>query len=229
MKWLKFWFVGLLAMLSSCSYPDQEITVFSISFPFNVSDQEWTGDFADYPEADSVTYGLYFHRDLLPTNLNSNDTTRGLHISGNNENADLFMFIKKKISGLRPNATYELLFNVKVASNTPTAAGASVHLKAGASIVEPIKVLKSGIYRMNIDKGNQNTQGVDMINIGNIGVSEKTSEFSIITRTNNSDNSFTITTNESGELWLVIGTDSGYRGVTELYYTQVDVLFNQLN
>src|SRR5690242_12009007 len=118
MKCSKFWIAGVLVLLIGCSFPDQEITVFSISFPFSDSDQEWTGDFADYPEADSIAYGLYFHHDLLPANLNATGIIHGLHISGSNGNNDLFMFIKKKISGLRPNATYEVLFKVNIASKT---------------------------------------------------------------------------------------------------------------
>src|SRR5688572_16875732 len=137
MKWLKFWIVGLLVFWSGCSFPEQEVRVFSISFPFSSSDQGWTGDFADYPETDSVTYGLFYKYDTLPTNLNAKATIYGLHVSGNNGNADLFMFVKRKISGLSPNATYELLFNVRVASNASTATGQSVYLKAGASIDEP--------------------------------------------------------------------------------------------
>jgi len=233
---MRFWIVGLLVLLSGCSYPEQEITVFSISFPFSDIDHGWTGDFADYPEADSITYELYFNHDFLPENLLVTDTTSGLHISGNNGSDDLFMFIKKKILGLQPNTSYELLFNVKVASNAKTGAvgvggapGESVFLKVGASIVEPQKELQAGMYRMNIDKGNQAEEGSDMINIGHIGVGSATTEFTIITRTNSSDNSFRITTDDTGELWLVIGTDSGFEGTTTLYYTQVDVLFNELN
>lgn len=242
MKSWKFWIIGLLVFCSGCDSPEQEVTVFSISFPFTELDPDegpdegWKGDFADYPEADSVTYGLYFHHDLLPDNLNSNGETYGLHISGNNGSDDLFMFIKKKISGLRPNATYELLFNIKLASNAPTGAvgvggapGESVYLKAGASIIEPRKELQAGMYRMNIDKGNQAEEGSDMINLGHIGVGSGTTAFTVITRSNNSSNSFVVTTDDAGELWLVIGTDSGFEGTTTLYYTQVDVLFNKLD
>lgn len=233
---MRFLIVGLLVFLSGCNDGEQEITVFTISFPFGDTAQGWTGDFADYPEADSVAYGLYFGHDLLPDNLNSTGSTFGLQLSGNNGSDDLFMFIKKKITGLRPNKTYELLFTVKLASNAPTGAvgvggapGENVYLKAGASIVEPLKELQAGMYRLNIDKGNQAEEGADMINIGHIGVSAGTTAFTIITRTNNSKNSFTITTDEAGEIWLVVGTDSGFEGLTTLYYTQVDVAFNQVN
>ncbi|MFZ2906874.1 MAG: hypothetical protein WAZ98_11775 [Cyclobacteriaceae bacterium] len=228
--------IGLMIFIGACSFPEQEISVFSISYLFKDSDEGWTGDFADYPEGDSIAYELFYKHDTLPTNLNNNATLKALHISGNNGSDDLFMFVKKKITGLKANTSYVLLFNVKVASNAPTGAvgiggapGESVFVKAGASVTEPKKMLQAGMYRMNIDKGNQSEEGADMINIGNVGVAPNTSAFTVITRNNNSSNGFLITTDSSGEIWLVIGTDSGFEGPTTLYYTQVDVLFNQLN
>jgi hypothetical protein len=238
MKSWKFWIIGLLFFGCGCDNPEQEITVFSISFPLGEldSDEEWTGDFADYPQNDSLAYGLYFNHDLLPQSVNANGETYGLQVSGNNGSDDLFMFIKRKISGFQPNTTYELLFTIRLASNAPTGAagvggapGESVYLKAGASSVEPRKELQEGVYRMNIDKGNQAEVGSDMINLGHIGVASGTTDFTIITRSNNSDNSFTVTTDDAGELWIVIGTDSGFEGTTTLYYTQVDVLLNKLD
>lgn len=226
---MRFWIVGLLLFLSGCDSADQEITVFTISFPFGDSDQEWTGDFADYPENDSATYQLYLGHDLLPQNLNTTGDARALHISGSNGNHDLFMFIKGKATGLRPNTSYELLFTVKIGSNASTTTGANVIVKAGASLVEPQKELQEGVYRMNIDKGTLTESGSDMINIGNIGTIASPTGFTMITRTNSSSNKFLITTDATGEIWLVVGTDSGFEGDTELYYTQVDVSFNQVD
>lgn len=233
---LKWALVGIILLTVSCNLPEQEITVFSISYFFKDSDQGWSGDFADYPEGDSVNFELFFKHDTLPENLNANATINGLHISGNNGSDDLFMFVKKKIIGLRPNTSYVLLFNVKFASNAPTGAvgiggapGESVFVKAGATLVEPKKGLQAGMYHMNIDKGNQGEEGADMINIGHVGVAATTTAYTIVTRNNNSSNGFLITTDNSGEIWLVVGTDSGFEGSTTLYYTQVDVLFNQVD
>jgi hypothetical protein len=236
MRKLKLGISGLLLFLGACTMPDQEIKVFSISYLFKDLDEGWKGDFADYPEGDSVNYELFFKHDTLPENLNANATIKGLHISGNNGSDDLFMFVKKKIIGLRPNTSYVLLFNVKFASNAPTGAvgvggapGESVIVKAGATLVEPKKELQAGMYHMNIDKGNQSEEGADMINIGHVGVASTTTAYTIVTRNNNSSNGFLITTDSSGEVWLVVGTDSGFEGSTTLYYTQVDVLFNQVD
>jgi hypothetical protein len=233
--------IVIIGLLSSCTQPEQEVAVFSISYDFTAKvlsdfNQGWSGDFADYPEGDSIAYDLLFKHDTIPTGTSVESTKFGLLISGNNHSDDLFMFIKTKVTGLRPNTTYEILFNVKVASNAPTGAvgvggapGESVYLKAGASVIEPQKQLQAGTYRMNIDTGNQAEEGADMINIGHVGVSSTTTKFTVITRNNTSSNSFILTTDAAGELWLIVGTDSGFEGTTTLYYTQIDVLFNEVD
>lgn len=211
-------------------------TVFSISYDFSVTDQGWTGDFADYPQADSIAYELIFKHDTLPANLSNGGTKKGLMVSGNNHSDDLFMFIKKKLTGLKPNTRYHVLFNVQFASNVPTGAvgiggapGESVFMKAGLTRVEPKKILDGDLYyRLNIDKGNQALQGADMLNIGHIGVAPNTTQYTTVFRNNNSNTPFHFTTDGTGEAWISIGTDSGFEGKTTLYYLGVDVLFNEI-
>lgn len=189
----------------------------------------WTGDFADYPVTDSIFYELEFIRTTLPAPLNT--SKYALKITGNNHSDDLFMFIKRKITGLIPNTTYQLQVEVNFASNAPTnaigvggAPGEGVTLKAGASIVEPLKINSSGFYLMNIDKSNQVNPGVDMDTIGHVGVSDTTTVFTLINR-NNSTHLFTITTDANGEVWVCIGTDSGFEATTTLYYNQITLTF----
>jgi hypothetical protein len=213
----------------------QDVAVFSISYDFTESDNGWTGDFADYPEGDSLNYKLFYKHDTLPTNLNAGATKKALHLAGMNGSDDLFMFVKKKVTGLKPNTTYTILFNIKVASDAPTGAvgiggapGESVFLKAGATINEPYKILQVDSYTMNIDKGNQAESGADMIVLGDIAVAATTSQFTYIARNNTSSSGFYATTDSSGQLWIIVGTDSGFEGTTTIYYTQIDVLFNEV-
>jgi hypothetical protein len=226
------WLLGAVFLTTACE-KQQEITVFSINYDFSLEDNGWTGDFSNYPEGDSLNYQLVFKHDTLPTNLNQNATKKALLVSGENGSVDLFMFVKKKLSGLRPNTIYNILFNVRFASSAPTglaggAPGENVFLKAGATQVEPNKFLEDGLYRMNIDKGEKAESGEDMMLLGNIGVAANTTQYTPIARSNNSKTGFLITTNSQGELWLVVGADSAYAGKTTLYYTQIDVLFNQM-
>ncbi|MFN3839596.1 MAG: hypothetical protein ACK4RF_02720 [Cyclobacteriaceae bacterium] len=230
--------VFLVFVLASSCIPNNESlpAVFSLSYDFSNVNQGWTGDFADYPEGDSVAYELIFKHDTLPPNLNNKGTLKALMLSGNNQSDDLFMFVKKKISGLRPNTQYNVLFNIRLVSNAPTGAvgiggapGESVILKAGVTLAEPLKILDGdSIYRMNVDKGNQLEPGEDVINLGHIGVAPNTTQYTALFRNNDSGSPFRFTSDHTGDAWVLIGTDSGFEGKTTLYYTKIDILFNEI-
>ncbi len=202
----------------------------TFTYDFSTDSEGWSGDFADYPITDSVSYELEFIRTTLPSPLNT--SKYALKITGNNHSDDLFMFIKRKISGLLPNTTYQLLFNVEFASNAPTnasgvggAPGEGVVMKVGATTIEPLKIIEaSDYYRMNIDKGDQMNTGADMDIIGHVGVSDTTTVFTLINR-NNTTHLFTITTDANGELWVCIGTESAFEATTTLYYNQITLTF----
>lgn len=235
MRVLKGFAVILFAWAIVSCLPEQEIKIYSASFFFNDSTSGWDGDFTDYP-VDSAGYHLQFGLEPLSYDVNPDSTKSALRISGINNNEDLFMFIKRKVSGLRKNTTYELLFNVRLASNARTgtsdtgdAPGENVYMKVGGSAIEPERVLVEDSYQLNIDKGDQSTGGENMVTIGHVGVALTTEKYALIVRNNNSNNAVYVTTNSAGELWLIVGTDSGFKGETTLYYTQIDVLLNQVN
>lgn len=202
------------------------------TFDFLTGYQGWSGDFADYPVSDSVFYELKFKRSILPPPL---DTGKyALMITGSNHSDDLFMFLKRKITGLSQNKIYKILIDIELASNVPTnaagiggAPGESVFLKAGATLIEPAKVQSNGFYLMNIDKSNQAAPGADMDTIGHIGVSDTTTVFTLINRTN-AGHLFSISTDEDGSVWICIGTDSGFEGITTLYYSKITLTFDNM-
>lgn len=206
-----------------------QLTAQSYSFDFTVGDAGWTADFADYPVADSAMYELRAARRRLPPPL---DTTRyALMISGINHSDDLFMFIKRRLTGLNPNTTYKLVFNVEIASKAPTNAmgvggppGEGVTIKAGASQIEPNKRDSAGWYIMNIDKSNQTQPGTDMDTIGHVGVADTTTVFALIQRSN-ATHPFTITADADGATWLCIGTDSGFESLTTIFYNAITATF----
>jgi hypothetical protein len=234
----KVLFCTLIVMsIAGCSMQDDS-TGFLISADasdFSVGLEGWVGDFADYPtgSGDSAFYELRFEYTNRPSNLGP--AQKAILLSGNNHSDDLFMFIKKKVAGLRPNTEYIMVFDVEFASNAEKnyvgvggAPGESVYVKAGASSIEPRKIVDGDFYRLNIDKGNQSNSGSDMIVIGNIAVDSQ--EYNLTTRSNSNQNfQFRATSNSSGELWLIVGTDSGFEGTTTLYYTKVNVVFSTSN
>ena len=228
-----------IMLLCNCSLSgdDKGISVFSVSFDFNHSEDGWKADFADLPAnaEDSSFYELKYGYTNLPANLG---TRKAIMLSGNNHSDDLFMFIKRKVTGLNPNTSYTLVFEVELASNAPQGSvgaggspGESVYLKAGASEIEPVKNVQGDRYVLNIDKGNQSAAGSNATVLGDIATPLTVAEYTLITRNNASPSAQPLIaqSNSAGDIWLIIGTDSGFEGTTTVYYTNVKVLFSRPN
>jgi hypothetical protein len=106
--------------------------------------------------------------------------------------------------------------------------GEGVKLKAGASAVEPLSVLQpNGYLRMNVNIGDLTLGGTAASVAGKIanGIpcekAAPTFPFALIQRSH--QHIVNVMANESGELWLLVGTDSGFEGLTRLYYQSIKV------
>lgn len=201
-------------------------------FDFRRGAEGWRAGFADYPAGQEEFFELRSGIAPLPPEIGSGT---GFFISGNNHSDDLFMFLKRRMAqadGVVPNQIYEVRLRVTLASNAPSGAvgiggapGESVFLKAGATSVEPKGVTGDRFVRMNVDKGNQASSGSAASVIGDIANGRAPSagvdKYASLTRTHVHD--FLATANSAGELWLLIGTDSGFEGTTSLYYQRIAV------
>lgn len=203
-----------------------------LSFGFESGSEDWRGAFADYPSGREQDFRLAFEHRALPTELGTQG--KALYLAGDNRSDDLFMFLTREVTGLKPQASYALTFELVLASNAGSgctgiggAPGESVYLKAGASSTEPRATADTeGSLRLNVDKGIQASGGANAQVLGNIanGLPECSSEapFRLITRSNAGTPLLT-TTDERGALWLLVGTDSGFEGTTQLYYDTIRV------
>jgi Secretion system C-terminal sorting domain len=198
----------------------------TFTFDFETDAQGWKADWADYPVTDSIFYELESKHTNLPNYILPNQ--KGIYIQGFNRSDDLFMFLKKKLTGLLPNQRYILQFQLEMASDAPTNAvgvGGSpgLTIKVGAVSFEPIKVIElvggTRFYVMNMDKGNQSTPGSQMDTIGKTSVSDTTTQFTLINRQNKK--AFIASTNSNGELWAIVGTESAFEGFSALYYSKI--------
>lgn len=226
---------ALLVTLTGCKKDETTVQRSLFTFEFTSSTEGWLGDFADYPNEQNVEafYELMFSHSVLPSPLNNNEGS--LRQSGNNHSDDLFMFIKKKLDGLKPNTSYQVSLEVEIASNVANGSigvggspGEGVYIKAGASTIEPVKVLNSleNHYRMNIDKGNQSQAGKDMKLIGDFanGTSLNIYKLKLLSTSSPID----VMTNANGEIWVIVGTDSGYEATTTIYYDRITVSIKEI-
>lgn len=228
---MKKYFIGLALLIGAAactSESDVDEVQTDFKFSFDENTEGFVGDFADYPVGSSDDYDLEFKHSKLPAPMNQQDGS--LKQSGDNHSDDLFMFVKKKISGLVPNKTYQAYFNIQFATNAPDGSvgvggspGNSVYIKAGLTKKEPQKVEQSGYYRMNIDKSNQSNGGDDMIVLGDFANDTGKNEYTFKVLANSE--AFVVETDSNGELWLIVGTDSGFESTTTIYYNKIEVKF----
>ena len=199
-------------------------------FSFEIDTEGWVVDFADLPaDYDQSIYELDSGHRSLPEDLDG----AGIYIQGHNRSDDLFMYLKRRVGGLTPTASYTVSVTVGVATNVAAgmvgiggSPGESVYVKAGASTAEPeAETDRTGSLRMTIDKGNQSQGGSQMVVLGDVahpGV--VAGEFRIKTL-DNLDSPVTVEADSAGSAWLIVGTDSGFEGLTRLYYNRIAVTF----
>jgi hypothetical protein len=225
---------ALLPLLAACSNGQDASGTQVVALDFTDPDapdaQAWEAGFADYsPEQEEIMEFASGH-EPLPGALSSEG--HGLMIGATNRSDDVFMYWTGPVPGLAPETSYEVHFRVEFATNSPAgcagiggAPGESVWVKSGMTTTKPEPIMVEGDWRMNIDKGNQSTGGEDAIILGNVAneesgcnVGERVWEL----KTVESDGSFILNTDPDGMAWLTVGTDSGFEGRTELYYTRIE-------
>jgi hypothetical protein len=214
----------------------------SVSFDFRNGALGWQAGFARYPpdtDRDGF-YQLLAEIRSLPAELGVNGT--GFYIQGNNHSDALVMFMKRRLSaddGMVAGQTYQVNYTIVFASNAPTGCfgaggspGDSVNLRAGASPAEPLALL--GIFRpfrdldMNIDiggGGGPNKNGLAASFAGTIANGQPcdSGPHPWVSIQRSHQHTTLVNANSRGELWLLVATDSGFEGLTALYYQLIDV------
>jgi len=212
--------------LAGCSTDSEPI---DINFDLNRDAEGWSGGFADLPvDYEQDSYQLDFGYVDSPLG------GKALMLSSMNRSDDTFMYIKKQLTsadGLNPDTIYLVTIEVTFATSAPAGAvgiggppGEAVYVKVGASAIEPSPVDDNGFYNLSVDKGSQSEGGRDAIVVGNVAkvVNDDFETYELKTL-GNQDNPLEVTTDADGNLWIFAGTDSGFEGLTTLYYTEVNV------
>jgi hypothetical protein len=146
-----------------------------------------------------------------------------------NHSDDLFMFHRRRISGLAPGQTYEVSFRVALASKYVSETGIggdpakSVYLKGCAATHEPVQIADGDLIRLNIDIGDQANAGTNSVVLGDIEKKRDGSQsYVMIERA--SVKPLKCAADAQGQMWLLFGTDSGYEGETSLYCSQFEAV-----
>ncbi len=200
--------------------------VVEFDFSFAIDADGWVVGFADLPEDyDQSIYELDGGHRALPDGLEGS----GIYLQGHNRSDDLFMYLKRQVEGLVPGASYNVSATVDLATNAPLdsigiggSPGQSVYVKAGASTTEPRAAPDStGHLRMDIEKGNQSRGGTQMAVLGVVGHPDIVGEEFRRKTLDTMAGPVVVEADETGRAWLIVGTDSGFEGLTRLYYDRI--------
>ena len=195
-------------------------------FSFETDADGWVVGFADLPEDyDQSIYELDGGHRALPDGLDGT----GIYVQGHNRSDDLFMYLKRRVDGLTPTVSYTVSATVDLATDAALASvgiggspGSSVFVKAGTSTTEPEAAPdRIGHLRLNIDKGNQSRGGSQMAVLGTVGHPDIVGDEFRLKTLDSMDSPVVVEADDSGSAWLIVGTDSGFEGLTRLYYDRI--------
>jgi len=201
-----------------------------VKYTFDQGVEGWKGAFADLPVNDKENiYELDFKRSIIP--LKDKKDNYGLKLTGHNRSDDLFMFLSRGVGGFAPNTTYDVKLDFALYTDQGGgmigiggSPGSSVYVKAGILSKEPLSVptdyAGTKYLRMNVDIGSQSQGSKDVAMLGNI---EKPDPDKEGYQRVDFHHSAKVKSNEKGEIFLLIGTDSGYEGLTTVYYDDIKV------
>ena len=235
--WALFFSVLLVASCgsgdSSTPPPPSEKQSVNLSFDFSESSQEFEISVADYAVEHDRNDEIVSTLSQLPEPY---EYRKGVEFSWYNYSSDMKGYIKRNISDLKPDTTYNVDFQVNVLTVESEqciggggSPGSSVNVKASLLPQEPTRFVSyesapEGIYRVDIDDGQSG--GDDVALLGHIGlpISCETSKESPVWEGKPlvNDESFVMTTGESGEAWVYVSIDSGFEGETTVYITDVE-------
>ncbi|MEE4155527.1 MAG: hypothetical protein V2I27_15315 [Erythrobacter sp.] len=189
--------------------------IVTLEFDFGAVGEEWTSDIAEWGSSREM---VEFAAEV--EEVPDNQGITGLKLAGTNRSDDLAMFTWRRIENLEPDQPYRIEVELEIASNVPEgcvgvggAPGESVYIKAGASAVEP--EVNPADQLLNLDKGNQSNGGENAVVIGDLAVPGLTDcglegPFALDMLTTEEDQAPVVTSDENGNLWLILLSDSGF-------------------
>jgi hypothetical protein len=208
-----------------------------LRWDFNEGSGGWLAGFTDYTlEVSDLRRMAEIRR--LPAEVDS--SRFGYFLQSMNRSDDIFMYLKTPLThemGLEANTRYGVTIDIEFLSNEPEGCfgvggppAEAVTLKAGVTPVEPIPLLIADYVDINVDKGQQVTGGRDAGVVSHIGngraCEDEGRPYVFLHRVYHHPEP--VTSRPDGKLWVMVGTDSGYEGLTQLYYYSIQVTLRPL-
>lgn len=194
---------------------------------------DWQAVFAEYPEGEEDFYELNSGVKNLPAPLDQ--SKKSFMLEGNNHSDALRMFLVKQLSGLTPGSRYVVETEVELASKYPDGSvgiggspGNAVHLvsyfsTSGYTLEKP----KGSNIQLVLTKTGEISDGVATIDLGDVSIPSEEYVYQLIKRKKSSSPA-AVRADSQGKLWAIVGTWSGFEGISTLYYTKIKISLTKI-
>ena len=215
-----------------------------LHYDFRQGTLGWKAGFADYPKGQEPSFEMKAGPRLVPRELTP-PAGNAFYFQGHNRSDDLFMFLTRRLTraeGIRPGQKYRLHYSLALASDAQTGCagiggrpGESVYLKVGGATSQPKAIPGADdptMLRLNADIGSQSQSGAAATTIGNIANGVPCSD--VVPRPfaefhREGTHTKAVTADANGNLYLLIGTDSGFEGLTRLFYRRIQIILTPVS
>lgn len=223
----------LLALLAPLAC-DPSLTApdFVFADDFELGTDAWVAGFSDV-QADQAE-DVQFEGTVVGHPLNM--ARPSLYLYGNNISDDLFMFWKRRVTGLVAGASYDVRMELDYATQyqegCDAGVGPAVLIKMGAATQEPLAVeIADGSLRMTIDKGEQFEEGSAIRILGDHrnGVPGCATDAPFAERSRSSGaRSVRVTADNQGAVWVIVGTESAFEVANAIHVSRVRYAFRRV-
>jgi hypothetical protein len=239
-KWLSPGILLLVLFLNSCSLDSMRPPTMLISnFDFSDGIEGWQASYANYApsEQDSFKFSFDYGHFHMP---NDTTTIRAMVQTADNRNGKLFMYVKRRISGLTPYKKYNITFNVHFYSQLRESynidsigSTEGSFLKIGTFKHEPVNdtipdVSNAGNFIIvpQFDPGQNDKDGADMIYLGKISytnLKQAPDLLGAISRGKELEE----TADAEGKVWVAIGVSTNIMVYQSLYFSGIALQFEE--
>jgi hypothetical protein len=228
----------LFGCLGKSEAPNEWLIEYS---SFDEGPEGWIAEFAGYPASMEDSMRLSFKYESIYISKSIGNVS-AFKQSGYAANSDLFMYIKQRVSGLRPNARYLVSIQVELNSQLLEKYNGDLNnedygsfLKVGALNSEPLTMETLNVNNTDIamvtadfDKGENSKGGIDMTLIGRIEYTDVGAS-PIMLNGSNADYPIYAATDDYGKLWIAVGVDTNIPVYQEIAYTYIVATFEFQN
>jgi hypothetical protein len=233
--------MGFLLALSGCLNNDEVGNPLLVSTTVFAEDAEgWEAQFAEYEPGLEDSLQLSFTHDKIMATETIGEVTAVVQ-SGYATNSDLFMYIKRQISGFQPSTSYQVVYTLELLAQLNEDFNGDLSdinngsfLKASVYTEEPDTLIVDDIENpgkktviTNFEKGEGRTTGPNMAFIGKLEYSDINETPQVLIGSSKQDDIIG-TTDSEGKMWMMIGVDTNLPIYQSIYYSFIGIEFREL-